>query len=415
MAEEDRPGYAFRSGPPAAVSKFLAEKGEALTFSFRDMEPEEHAVAFTVAKAAHVDVLRAIRGEVQRALDEGRTLQDFQAQLEPKLRELGWWGKQKMKDPLTGRERIVQLGSPRRLRTIYRANVRSARAAGQWERIERTRDVLPYLLYQLGPSERHRPSHEVQAGQVRHSADPWWRWWMPPNGWGCKCTVRQVSEAEAQRRGVEPTVKPALVDMRNPRTGEIRRVPPGLDPAWAGNPGLTRRANAEALLNEKLDAAPPEIARVAAADVSRSWRVRRMFDGPGDARAPIGRMPRLVHEVIGTESPLIGLHQNVVTHVRKHGLATPENFAAVQRMVDEGEVRRYPDGRLLLMLFDAEMPLVLVLKKQAGDREAFIATLFRCNRVNYVHNKVAETKAVRSDPALDAWMARNPRGTKRRA
>ena len=46
--------------------------------------------------------------------------------------------------------------SPGRLQTIFSANMRSARAAGQWDRIQRTKDALPYLLYVRTTSKEPR-------------------------------------------------------------------------------------------------------------------------------------------------------------------------------------------------------------------------------------------------------------------
>jgi len=56
----DRPGYSFDPGPPPEASRFLRNKGMRPAFSWADVEPEEHAVAFTVAKATELDVLEAI-------------------------------------------------------------------------------------------------------------------------------------------------------------------------------------------------------------------------------------------------------------------------------------------------------------------------------------------------------------------
>ena len=42
--------------------------------------------------------------------------------------------------------------------------MRSARGAGQWDRIQRTKKLMPYLIYELGPSSDHRPEHEAWAG-----------------------------------------------------------------------------------------------------------------------------------------------------------------------------------------------------------------------------------------------------------
>ena len=51
-------------------------------------------------------------------------------QLEPQLRALGWWGRQVVPAP-DGAEDEVQLGSPRRLKTIYDTNMRVAYNAGR--------------------------------------------------------------------------------------------------------------------------------------------------------------------------------------------------------------------------------------------------------------------------------------------
>lgn len=101
-----------------------------------------------------------------------------------------------MDDPLTGETKSVQLGSDRRLRTIYDTNMRTARSAGQWDRIQRTKRAMPYLLYTLGPSREHRAEHLKWADLCLPVDDPFWQTHIGPNGWGCKCGVRQVSKYE---------------------------------------------------------------------------------------------------------------------------------------------------------------------------------------------------------------------------
>lgn len=172
-------------GPiPAAALSFIKNKGLRPGFSFLEVWREEHSYAFTVAKAMQVDVLTAIQGEIVKAIEKGTTLQQFKKDLEPTLQRLGWWGVKKVKDPVSGETKLAQLGSPRRLKTIYQANMRQARAAGQWDRIQRTKERRPYLVYSLGPSERHREVHVLWNGKVLLADDPWWDEHMPPNGWG---------------------------------------------------------------------------------------------------------------------------------------------------------------------------------------------------------------------------------------
>ena len=101
--------------PPVEAIEHFRAKGFHVGFDWRDTAAAEHLRSFTVAKATRLDILEDIRGAVDEALAEGTTLRQFRARLEPVLREKGWWGRQRMLDPLTGKMRSVQLGSPRRL------------------------------------------------------------------------------------------------------------------------------------------------------------------------------------------------------------------------------------------------------------------------------------------------------------
>jgi len=278
-----KPGFRFgdpvddspRIGPSPEVLAFIKHKGWKPAFSYKDVWGEEHAFAFTVAKAVELDVLTTIREALEKALEEGIPFEQFKKDLAPRLRELGWWGRKDMVDPLTGETVSSRLGSPRRLRTIYWANTRSARAAGQWERAQRTKDALPYLIYELGPSEHHRPHHASKAGLILPIDDPFWDSWMFPNGWLCKCRSRQIGEAEAGRKGGVGTapVVPTRT-WRNSRTGEVLQVPEGIDPAWNCNPGKNRQQNLDRALAGKLKAMPADLAEVAIRDMKASGRFK---------------------------------------------------------------------------------------------------------------------------------------------
>lgn len=236
-----KPGFSFPGPVPKEALAYFRAKGWAVGFDHRDVWREEHAVAFTVAKAMNVEVLETIRAEVDRAIADGITFRQFAASLEPRLQGLGWWGVKEMTDPKTGEVREVQLGSPRRLEIIYRTNLKTARAAGQWQRIERTKTALPYLLYQLGPSRVHRDDHARWAGTLLPVDDPFWATHAPPNGWGCKCGVRQIGRREAASLG-GPTPRPPVTTREwvNERTGEVTRVPDGITPGFDYNPGRAR-------------------------------------------------------------------------------------------------------------------------------------------------------------------------------
>ena len=378
---KDKPKYAFQPGAPKEVADFFRNKQVRRSFSWRDVEPAEHAVSFTVAKVMQIDVLTAVQKAMQQAIDEGIPLAQFAKELEPRLRKLGWWGVKEQTDPVTGKLRKVQLGSPRRLKTIYRANMRSARAAGQWDRIQRTKQALPYLVYLLGPSERHRPLHQAKEGLVLRVDDPFWQTWYPPNGWNCKCHVRQITRREAEERGLSDSPDLPMRDDFNPRTGEIKSIPSGIDPGWEINPALHRQRHMEQLLSSKLDAADPAVARVAARDMASSWRLRRIHEGSAGGSVPVAMLPADLVEALGAQTRVVQFSDYTAEKTRrKHGEATADEFVRVAELLETGSVAREisPTGTESLIIEggSASRWRVVVKRTIKGD-EIFISTFHR--------------------------------------
>lgn len=184
MARKPRPGFRFPGPVPREALDFFDDRDLRPGFDHRDVSGAEHAAAFTVAKAVQLDILEDIRSALRDHLATGQTFASFKRELEPVLRAKGWWGRKAAIDPRTGKRVEAQLGSPARLRTIYRANMRSARAAGQWERVQRTKRLMPYLLYRPSASREPREEHVPWYGTLLPADDPWWHDHFPPNGWG---------------------------------------------------------------------------------------------------------------------------------------------------------------------------------------------------------------------------------------
>ena len=246
--------------PDEAVRAFRA-KGYALTHAWQDMWQQEHSAAFTVAKVADLDLLDDIRGAVDKALAEGTTFETFRSDLQPLLEERGWWGRKTVVDPKTGELVKAQLGSPRRLKTIFRTNLRMSYSAGQWERIQRTKERRPWLRYTAVLDNYTRPAHADWHGTILPVDDPWWDDHNPPNGWNCRCRVIQLSETQMRRNGWKPSGRPTVEmrDWKNKRTGETVAVPKGIDPGFAYNPGdaAARRADISRLLADRLETTFP--------------------------------------------------------------------------------------------------------------------------------------------------------------
>ncbi len=251
-----------------AVAHFRGKRDRqdwAWSFDWRDVSAEEHLAQFTFAKAARLDVLQAVRAEVDRALAEGRTLREFVGELRPRLQRLGWWGEKEMVDPRTGERRLVEIG-PRRLATIFDTNLRMAHARGRWERIQALKEEMPYLRYVATLDARTRPEHARWHGTVLRVDDPWWRTHYPPNGWRCRCAVQQLSEGDLRRRGRGATPRPkgGTRKWTNRRTGEIVDVPVGIDPGFERNAGSYPPVPAaKQVLDGRIGAAPAAVQHAA--------------------------------------------------------------------------------------------------------------------------------------------------------
>lgn len=99
------------------------------------------------------------------------------------------------------------------------------RAAAQWQRIQRSKRAMPYLLYQLGPRREACQLHLKWDGVVLPVDDPWWEQHFPPNSDGCTCGVRQVSKHEHQKILASGKAIASPTD-------------DGIEPGWDFNPGL---------------------------------------------------------------------------------------------------------------------------------------------------------------------------------
>ncbi|MBF0309472.1 MAG: minor capsid protein [Magnetococcales bacterium] len=240
-------GYAVKLPPEEAI-KYFEQKGYAITWGWRDMKPEHHARAFTVAKGDSLEILETLRQGLTKALAEGRTERDFAREATPLLQKAGWWGRQLRQDP-TGVEKLVQLGSPQRLELIYRTNLQTAYMAGRYKQMVEMAPDRPYWQYVAVMDSKTRAGHRALHGRVLRWDDPIWKTIYPPNGFRCRCRVRALSQAALERQGlrVDSSEGHTYPVERVVGTGEMETVTgiklPGMDAGfvpdhrWDYNPG----------------------------------------------------------------------------------------------------------------------------------------------------------------------------------
>jgi SPP1 gp7 family putative phage head morphogenesis protein len=274
---------ALRRLTPEGALAWLRERGQITqTWSWADLQAEEHALQFTVSRLASVDLLAELRQMIIDSVEGDLSRTDFIRDARSALARKGWWGLNEVEDPVTG-ETVTTRFNPTRLKLIYDTNVRQAAVAGQWERIEETKELFPYLRYVTQQDEKVRESHRAFHNVVLPVDDPWWNTHMPINAYRCRCRVIQVTQRQydrgfsSSRPGGEtdrnaPIVRtpfkktPPPLRLRewvNPRTGEAQLVPEGVHPAFVGNAGLDRAAGLQRAQAEKLRSLGFEMGRAA--------------------------------------------------------------------------------------------------------------------------------------------------------
>jgi SPP1 gp7 family putative phage head morphogenesis protein len=261
----DAPAAASFTLVPEQALAFFRAKGLATSFAWQDLVADEHATAFTVAKMMDVDLLRDVQTSLADALERGVPFREWADSITQVLQGKGWWGRQRVVDPISGQLVVAELGSPGRLRTIFRTNMQSAYSVGAWQRIQQQAAEAPYLLYDAVDDHRTRPEHAAWDGRVYPVDSPFWRQHYPPNGWNCRCGVIQLSDDDLEALGLKVSPPPRIhqVETPNPRTGGVMRHPVGVDASFAYNPGQLRQEQLQRLALEKVQALDDGLKRAA--------------------------------------------------------------------------------------------------------------------------------------------------------
>lgn len=190
-----------------------------------DLVGSVHSKAFTVAGAIKADLLADLREAVDQAINKGTGMGEFRKSFDDLVSKHGW--------DYNGQRAW-------RTRVIYDNNLHSAHMAGRWQQIQRLKDRRPFIQYLTVGDRRVRPEHRQWDRLVLSIDDDWWNTHFPPNGWGCRCSVRSLSPRQLRRDKLEPTQAPEITrtERVNAKTGEVYgRVPEGIDVGWDYNVG----------------------------------------------------------------------------------------------------------------------------------------------------------------------------------
>lgn len=403
------------------------------TQHYAELKAYEHALAFTVAGIADKDMLAEVHKAMTQAMANGTSFHDFKKQLKPYLMAKGWLAPTFKNDNVdddkaTFADYQKQLGS--RLQTIYHTNKATAYAAGQWERIQRTKEMLPFLQYMPSMSTTKRDNHKPFYGLVREVDDPIWTSIMPPNGFGCKCWVKQLTKTRAQKILDEQAEKGIVYDIemeqvKHPLTGEMMTVPKGVhfsfnhnhdrltallklaeDKHGKGFAELLRKKADDFMVDlifqpdfikgmptvldkgfeKRFDELKPQILEVTGGKMATSETVRDLQEKLSKQNNfAVATISPSVQELLGAKTAIIYLSDdNLIKEIARHPKeSTIELFRNLSYLIKNAD-KVIQDNEFSVVYFAVNDKRYKITVKTTKSRKAlFLGTIFELNVKNY--------------------------------
>ena len=230
--------------PFAEQAEFFRRKLNLPSERWDDIRRDQHDRGFIVAGAMKADLVADFRAAIQKAIDEGKSIQWFRGEFDRIVARHGWAG-------WTGEG--TKGGVAWRTRVIYATNLRTSYQAGRWAQMTDP-DVMaarPYWRYVHRSVEHPRLNHKAWHNTVLPAGHSWFSTHYPPNGWGCQCSVRGLWPRDLAAMGKDgPDEAPEvhlverLIGQRDPRGPRLVLVPAGIDPGFEYIPGSSRQRGA---------------------------------------------------------------------------------------------------------------------------------------------------------------------------
>lgn len=365
MAEPANLALAMALPPERAIEYFTA-KGLRISRMWRDMVPEAHSRAFTVAGVLKAEALQDIRTAMDKAIADGQTFDDFKRGLRAKLKTLGWWGVPT--DTETGEILPGRAMTPHRLRTVFQTNTQSAYMAGRYKAQLENADQRPYWQYVAILDSRTRPRHRSLNGRIFRYDDPVWRSIYPPNGYNCRCRVKALSADEFEAEGGalsqgEGHIETIEADL-GPRGGKVKitgyRDPAtkdffGPDAGFDSNPGAGAYG-LDVALARRVQALPSREIRTQAWQAlnnspARLAQFRTAAAQALDGTAQPGRAPQVlgfVAEALSAGRVVTMGDADLVSAARVQGVGE-DGLMAIPGVVAKPDAAYIRDGAVLLV------------------------------------------------------------------
>jgi len=144
---------------------FFKDKVPLTSAEFYALAEKVRAKAFAVARVSSMDVIMDVHSAIDKAIEAGETLADFQGRIDDIMAARGWKG-------LT----------PWHAETVFRNNIQTAYSTGRYKQMVDQKDAFPYWEYDAVNDSATRPEHEALDGKIFPADHSFWNTWYPPNG-----------------------------------------------------------------------------------------------------------------------------------------------------------------------------------------------------------------------------------------
>lgn len=379
-------GYATSLEPKDAI-RFLGGKGAQVSGNWTEMLDGQHARAFTVANVTKLDVLQDIQDSLAKALKNGQTLQQWKDGLIPELQRKGWWQRDATTQQLQAAGRVDEQGviakglTPHRLKTIFQTNIQSAYMAGRYEQMIEQAEERPYWQYVAILDSKTRPAHRALNGKVFRYDDAGWAAFYPPNGFNCRCRVRNFTRLEIERREIpvsstEGKLHQVQVPLKSGESATVTRLvdkslPGGRfqpDPGFSNNPGLST-------WQPRLEMADVQLSRRYVDTALQGPAFEQFARGKTQGVFPVAVLRPQDQARLVADTPVAYLSSETVARQQ----LAPDDYRRIPDIVDQGEAHLQGNNRLVF-LFEGEVAWRLALKASKQRHELQVISLAKTSR-----------------------------------
>jgi hypothetical protein len=369
---------------PVEIIKWFESKGNTISWDWQEVYAQAHAKSFTVAKAMKIDILQTIRDEYISSLNNGGTPREFTKNLEPTLKKLGWWGKQKAKDvpgynPASGvdPEKVVQLGSPHRLQKIFRINSTVAYNAQRYKFQMENVQTHPYLQYIQVQRPSKRDEHAKFDKKVFRYDDPIVSIIYPPSDWECKCRMVGKSASDLKNEGLK---------VSNGKDFDTSDIPE----EWRYNPG-------EAAFFPNLNKYNYSVASQYIVGGLKGPDFDEFFREKIKGNFPVAVLDDQYSKLIKAKSQTVFLSTDSLQKNKKeHKELTVDNYRALPSIISEAQVI-IQDGDQTMVFIRVGENIYHTVIKATKDGEELYLTSFRPSNLKDIERMKKKGNVVKND------------------